>query len=218
MGATPLHYACSTSDCMIIERLLQRNGNVNAATHTGWTPLHIAAVKGDTSVIQFLLSNKADPTLKTVENKLPSDLAKNRKAKKLLSFDSSRNENKPRFLSLTMDTVRTTPVPIPTRAESVQTFEFNTTTHNTVPVTSSGLFREQITSLMRQNAQLTNDLLLIRKELNASKWFIPWNNLALESSICQESESNVYLASWKFTQVALKKIPLHNKSELSILQ
>lgn len=204
---------------MIIEKLLQRNANLQAKTHSGWSPLHIAAVKGDVGVIQYLLSNKADPTVKTVENKLPSDLAKNRKAKKLLSLESARNENKPRFLSLTMDAVPvpTPPVPIPTRAESSQTIEFNSNAHNSAP-SSSGLFRDQLTALMRQNVQLTHDLAQIRKELNTSKWFIPWNNLALEATITQSADSAVYLATWKYTQVAIKKIPHHNRSELTILQ
>jgi ankyrin repeat protein len=193
-GANALHYATSTS-----------------RTNSGWTPLHIAAVKGDSSVIQYLISVKADVTAKTNDNKLPSDLAKSRKVKRLLCADIPEKV-KPRFLSLTMEVQPPmSPVTLPTRAESSQTIEFNT-------AATSANFRDQLTSLMRQNAKLSSDIAGIRKELNAFKWFIPWKELSIIRGIAESDNSTVYLAEWRFTQVAVKKVPQQGQAELLILQ
>jgi ankyrin repeat protein len=72
---TPLHFAARDGETEMVEFLLARGVDVNAATDHGWTPLHFAAAQGHTFVTQLLLDKKANATAKTDEGHTPLDLA-----------------------------------------------------------------------------------------------------------------------------------------------
>ena len=63
-GWTPLHWAVKYSTSVIVEMLLDRGADVNAASKYGWTPLHLAAGDGSTALVETLLDRGADVNAK----------------------------------------------------------------------------------------------------------------------------------------------------------
>lgn len=53
--------ACATGDLALVERLVGRGEDINAADAEGLTPLHHAALNGHAGVLRYLLSLKANP-------------------------------------------------------------------------------------------------------------------------------------------------------------
>ncbi len=58
-GETPLHFACAGGYEMIVQMLLDKDANVNAADTIGRLPLHVAVEHGQETVAKILLQNKA---------------------------------------------------------------------------------------------------------------------------------------------------------------
>lgn len=60
-GLTPLVWAAYRGDLNTVQRLLSREGELNAKTHLGVTPLMAAAQSGSREVVQLLMNHGADP-------------------------------------------------------------------------------------------------------------------------------------------------------------
>ena len=71
----PLHFAARDGEKEMVEFLLARGTDVNAAAENGWTALHFAAAQGHTFVAQLLLSKKANLAATTADGHTPLDLA-----------------------------------------------------------------------------------------------------------------------------------------------
>jgi ankyrin repeat protein len=60
VGSRPLILAAAKGHQEMVELLLDRGAQVNAADYTGWTPLHAAIYGGHAEVVQLLLDRGAD--------------------------------------------------------------------------------------------------------------------------------------------------------------
>ena len=56
---TSLHFACLSDDTDTIQRLLEKNVDINKKDKRGRTPLHIALFKGNEKAVKLLTSNGA---------------------------------------------------------------------------------------------------------------------------------------------------------------
>jgi ankyrin repeat protein len=59
-GRTPLHWASGGGKLNVVEFLLEKGANPNAADESQWTPLLSAASAGHTEVVKLLLLKNAD--------------------------------------------------------------------------------------------------------------------------------------------------------------
>ena len=72
---TPLHYCCRLGLIDLASRLInEANASVDRQDVNGSTPLHLAAHYGHLEAVQVLLLANADPTIKNVFERKPSDL------------------------------------------------------------------------------------------------------------------------------------------------
>ena len=58
-GESPLHYASAGGHAMIVQMLLDKDADVNAADTIGRRPLHVAVEHGQDAVAKILLQNRA---------------------------------------------------------------------------------------------------------------------------------------------------------------
>lgn len=63
-GWTPLHYAASSGQLLIIAMLIESNAYIDAESPNGTTPLMMAAMYGSAAAVKFLLQEGADPQIK----------------------------------------------------------------------------------------------------------------------------------------------------------
>ena len=63
-GWTPLHYAASSGQLVIMAMLIERNAYIDAESPNGTTPLMMAAMYGSTAAVKLLLQEGADPQIK----------------------------------------------------------------------------------------------------------------------------------------------------------
>lgn len=75
-GETPLQEAVLCDSIELLERLMARGGDVNAASQDGWTPLHVAAFYHCTRSYDFLMGHGADPDIKNNEGKGAADIVR----------------------------------------------------------------------------------------------------------------------------------------------
>eukprot|EP00008_Paramoeba_atlantica_P002994 CAMPEP_0201487848 /NCGR_PEP_ID=MMETSP0151_2-20130828/15683_1 /ASSEMBLY_ACC=CAM_ASM_000257 /TAXON_ID=200890 /ORGANISM="Paramoeba atlantica, Strain 621/1 / CCAP 1560/9" /LENGTH=163 /DNA_ID=CAMNT_0047873003 /DNA_START=28 /DNA_END=519 /DNA_ORIENTATION=- len=62
---TPLHYAAVSGQTEIVDFLLEKGADVNAARNNNFFPLHSAAMKGHASICQKLIEKGASPNVQT---------------------------------------------------------------------------------------------------------------------------------------------------------
>ena len=72
---TPLHYAASTGQLVVMNLLLDRHAYIDAPSPNGTTPLMMAAMYGTPSAVKLLLEAGADPTIKNDLNLTAVDFA-----------------------------------------------------------------------------------------------------------------------------------------------
>ena len=74
-----LHWAASFGSAEVVDLLLKRGANVNAANADGCTPLHDAVQRKDAAIVKILLDAGADVSTKAINGKLkgktPKDLS-----------------------------------------------------------------------------------------------------------------------------------------------
>nr|XP_043617838.1 ADP-ribosylation factor GTPase-activating protein AGD3-like [Erigeron canadensis] len=73
-GCSLLHLACQTSDCTMVELLLQHGANINASDAKGQTPLHHSITRGRLAITRLLLSRGANPLAADTAGKTPRQL------------------------------------------------------------------------------------------------------------------------------------------------
>lgn len=61
LGRTPLHYACSTGQLEIVQKLVNAGADVNAKDQGGDTPVYLARKSRNGNIETFLMSRRADP-------------------------------------------------------------------------------------------------------------------------------------------------------------
>ena len=81
---TSIHEAVEQDDYLLIHKILNRGGDVNARDKDGKTPLHVAAEKDKINIVYNLIGKGADVMVKDNMGKIPLDLAKNTKIIKFL--------------------------------------------------------------------------------------------------------------------------------------
>ena len=74
-GWTPLHYAASSGQLVIISQLLENSAYIDAESPNGTTPLMMAAMYGTTAAVKLLLDEGADPQLKNQQGLSALDFA-----------------------------------------------------------------------------------------------------------------------------------------------
>ena len=73
---TPLHWAATFGSAVTVQILLEQFGaDPNTLNSTGITPLHDAVTRGDINIVKVLIKFGANPTLKSVKEKDPIDIA-----------------------------------------------------------------------------------------------------------------------------------------------
>ncbi|KAK7746927.1 SPT3 Dosage dependent suppressor of Ty-induced promoter mutations-like protein [Cytospora paraplurivora] len=77
-GQTMLHLSCVLGQHRFTAGLLVRGANPNVQDIGGYTPLHYAAMHNHPELVRRLIQHKADPTLKTRNGLLASDVATTR--------------------------------------------------------------------------------------------------------------------------------------------
>jgi uncharacterized protein len=75
MQVTPLHSAAARGHGDIVELLLGRGADADAAQAGGYTALHSAAALGDRPLTDLLLKQGADRSRRSADGKTPGDLA-----------------------------------------------------------------------------------------------------------------------------------------------
>ncbi len=78
MKNTPLHAAAAGRQAELVDLLLEKGADVNAAQHGGWTALHAAAQSGDLAIVQSLIAHQAHVQAKADNQQTPLDLAMQR--------------------------------------------------------------------------------------------------------------------------------------------
>jgi ankyrin repeat protein len=80
MKVRPIHSAAAHRDAEVslqmVKALIEVGAEVNVAQHGGWTPLHQAADHGHHEQVQLLLDAGADPGLKSMDGRVPADMAR----------------------------------------------------------------------------------------------------------------------------------------------
>jgi len=76
LAVSPLHSAAAIQSAEIVEMLLARGANPNAAEASGMTPLHTAAAHGNRTLISMLLAAAATRDAKAKDGRTPADLAR----------------------------------------------------------------------------------------------------------------------------------------------
>lgn len=74
-GWTPLHYAATSGNVVIIQMLLDENAYIDAESPNGTTPLMMAAMYGTPEAVKLLIDSGADPTLKNQLGMTAQDFA-----------------------------------------------------------------------------------------------------------------------------------------------
>lgn len=75
-GRRPLNWAALKNDTAMIELLLDAGAGINLTNYrSGWTPLHHAAEGGGLEAAKLLLERGADPTIRSDDGYLASDVA-----------------------------------------------------------------------------------------------------------------------------------------------
>ena len=69
--ATPLHRAAHEGDAVVVGRLLEAGGEVDATTRHGVTPLALASARGHAAVVETLLDGGADPNRASPQGETP---------------------------------------------------------------------------------------------------------------------------------------------------
>ncbi|KAF3766034.1 hypothetical protein M406DRAFT_329877 [Cryphonectria parasitica EP155] len=77
-GHTMLHLSIALGFHRFTAGLLARGANPNVQDRLGFSPLHYAALYDHPELVRRLIQHKADPTLKTVQGQLASDVARTR--------------------------------------------------------------------------------------------------------------------------------------------
>ena len=83
-GRTPLHYAAKGDHAAVVQLLVSRGADVNAADLRGLTPLHLAAMANAEVTVGILLGAGADPTLADEDDDTPQALATSRRIQRRL--------------------------------------------------------------------------------------------------------------------------------------
>lgn len=102
-GQTPLHWAVTDNHLPAIEAVLQveeiaRRALLSSTDRNGWTPLHVGAFVGRPDVVRLLIRYGADPAIKDLAGKSPSQIAEengHQQVAKLLSANSRHLETAP---------------------------------------------------------------------------------------------------------------------------
>ena len=79
---TPLHIALGSGHKDIVELLIAKKANINAADKSGMTPLHIASGSGHKDIVELLISNGADINSKNSSDFTPLSYALRHKIQK----------------------------------------------------------------------------------------------------------------------------------------
>ena len=76
-GNTPLHAAIAgRREMPVITALLAAGSDAGAVDAQGYTPLHLAATRGDVAVAELLMACGADCSVRTLDGRLASDIAR----------------------------------------------------------------------------------------------------------------------------------------------
>lgn len=78
-GRTPLHYAATSMDVRVVDRLAHFGANMNIQDKTGATALHFAAGYGTSAMTQALACYGANKTIRNKDEKTALDWANERK-------------------------------------------------------------------------------------------------------------------------------------------
>lgn len=91
-GVYSIIEAAAVGDILTIKARIQEGCNVNQTDEQGYSALHIAAANNAAKALELLLKSGADSKLKTPDGKTAADLAKSRKAKRLLQAADERRD------------------------------------------------------------------------------------------------------------------------------
>ena len=72
---TPLMYAITNNNEIIVDKLVNYKCNVNTVDIEGNTPLHLAAMSSDENLVKSVLKLQPDRKLKNSNNQTPYDIA-----------------------------------------------------------------------------------------------------------------------------------------------
>lgn len=75
-GWSALHYAASGTEAQIVQLLMEKGADVNAASPNGSTPLMMAAQYGNEESVKLLLAGGADPKRRNQRDLTASDFAR----------------------------------------------------------------------------------------------------------------------------------------------
>lgn len=85
-GWTPLHYASTKGDILMIKLLLDQSAYIDAESPNGTTPLMMASRYADEQSVRFLIEQGADPTIKNQLDLRASDFANMRNNASVSSY------------------------------------------------------------------------------------------------------------------------------------
>ena len=85
-GRTLLHHAVVAERVDLIELLLARGADVNAADSTGAAPLHFAAAMGKPAIVQALLAKGANLSARDLGNRTPLEMARVYEQAEIIDF------------------------------------------------------------------------------------------------------------------------------------
>ena len=74
-GYTPLHEAVNKGHSIVVQLLLDHNGDLDCRANNGYTPLHLAASKGHVDCVRVLLRNNADICKTDLKGRTPIEVA-----------------------------------------------------------------------------------------------------------------------------------------------
>ena len=83
---TPLMYAITNNNEIIVEKLISQKCNVNTVDVEGNTPLHLAAMSSDECLVKFVLKLQPDRKLKNKSSQTPYDIAVQNEDENLISL------------------------------------------------------------------------------------------------------------------------------------
>jgi len=85
-GWTPLHYAATKGNFLMIKLLLDKSAYIDAESPNGTTPLMMASRYADEQSVRFLIEQGADPTIKNQLDLRASDFANMRNNTSISSY------------------------------------------------------------------------------------------------------------------------------------